>query len=267
MTADGILLITGGARGIGAATALLAAERGWAVAIGYRQRDDAADALVQRIRATGGRAAAVRGDVTLAQEVEDLFDQTDLAFPDRILRGVVASAGIGGGHGPVADTPPDVLGLQITTNALGTILTVREAVRRLSTARGGRGGSIVAVSSMAATIGGRPGSVVYAASKAAVDTLTVGLAKEVAPQGIRVNAVRPGMTRTDMTSAVTSDPVRHAAIAATIPIQRIAEPEEIARPIVWLLSDEASFVSGTLLDVSGGGFLIGAPLVAAASQA
>ena len=127
----------------------------------------------------------------------------------------------------------------------------------MARSRGGAGGAIVNVSSMASTIGGRPGRAVYAASKAAVDVFTVGLAKEVAADGIRVNAVRPGMTRTDMTSDTLDDPVKHQAIAATIPIQRIAESSEVAKPILWLLSPEASFVTGALLDVSGGGFVIG----------
>jgi NAD(P)-dependent dehydrogenase (short-subunit alcohol dehydrogenase family) len=127
----------------------------------------------------------------------------------------------------------------------------------MARSRGGAGGAIVNVSSMASTIGGRPGRTVYAASKAAVDVFTIGLAKEVAADGIRVNAVRPGMTRTDMTSETLGDPAKHQAIAATIPIQRIAEASEVARPILWLLSPEASFVTGALLDVSGGGFVIG----------
>jgi NAD(P)-dependent dehydrogenase (short-subunit alcohol dehydrogenase family) len=139
------------------------------------------------------------------------------------------------------------------------VLCCREAVRRMAARNGGPGGAIVNVSSMSATIGGRPGGAYYAASKAAVDTLTVGLAKEVAAEGVRVNAVRPGMTLTAMTAERLTDPDRRAEIDATIPMGRVATPEEIARPIVWLLSDEASFVTGCVLDVSGGGFVIGAP--------
>ena len=267
MSAAGILLITGGGRGIGAAVARLAAVRGWAVALGYQQRADAAEAVAADIRSAGGLAVTVGADVSQADQVERAFDQAVAAFPDLALRGVVASAGIGGRNGPIADSAPEVFAQLLATNVLGTILTARAAVRRLSTARGGGGGAIVTVSSMASTIGGRPGSVAYAASKAAVDVFTIGLAKEVAAQGVRVNAVRPGMTRTDMTSAVVDDPARLAAVAATIPIQRIAEADEVALPILWLLSAEASFVTGAVLEVSGGGFLVsGAPAQAATAR-
>ncbi len=257
MSGPGILLVTGGGRGIGAAVARLAAARGWAVALGYQRRADAAEGVAAGIHAAGGRAVAVGADVAQADQVERAFDQAATAFPDLALRGVVASAGVGGRNGPIADSAPEVFAQLLATNVLGTMLTARAAVRRLSTTRGGGGGAIVTVSSMASTIGGRPGSVAYAATKAAVDVFTIGLAKEVAAQGVRVNAVRPGMTRTDMTSAVVDDPARHAAVAATIPIQRIADADEVARPILWLLSDEASFVTGAVLDVSGGGFVVG----------
>jgi NAD(P)-dependent dehydrogenase (short-subunit alcohol dehydrogenase family) len=142
-------------------------------------------------------------------------------------------------------------------NVVGLMLCCREAARRMALSRGGQGGAIVNVSSMAATIGGRPGASAYAASKAAVDVFTTGLAKELAPEGIRVNAVRPGMTLTDMTADVQADPVRLRAVAATIPMQRCGEPEEIAAAILFLLSDAASYVSGTHLNASGGGFLVG----------
>jgi NAD(P)-dependent dehydrogenase (short-subunit alcohol dehydrogenase family) len=170
----------------------------------------------------------------------------------------VNSAGVTNGHMPVADLDPVALESLLRTNVIGTMLCCREATRRMSTARGGAGGAIVNISSMAATIGGRPGNSAYAASKAAVDCFTVGFAKEVGPEGIRVNAVRPGVTITDMTSAVRDDPEVRRSIEATIGMRRTAAADEIAAPILWLLSDEASFVSGCLLDASGGGFVISA---------
>jgi NAD(P)-dependent dehydrogenase (short-subunit alcohol dehydrogenase family) len=145
----------------------------------------------------------------------------------------------------------------LAVNVIGTMLCCREAVRRMSTRVGGKGGAIVNVSSMAAAVGGRPGRTAYAASKGAVDSFTIGFAKEVAREGIRVNALRPGMTMTDMTDAVRRDPKLYARTAATIAMNRCADPDEMARPILWLLSAEASFISGALLDGSGGGFMIG----------
>jgi NAD(P)-dependent dehydrogenase (short-subunit alcohol dehydrogenase family) len=201
------ILITGGASGIGAETARVAAARGHRVAINYRSRPERAQALVDELRAAGGTAATL----------EELF----------------------------------------RVNVVGLILCCREAARRMSTARGGAGGSIVNVSSMAATIGGRTGKSHYAASKAAVDAFTVGFAKEVAAEGIRVNAVRPGVVATDMTAAGLRDPETRAEIEATIPMGRVGTPAEIANAILWLLSGEASFISGARLDASGGGFVIG----------
>ncbi|GDY13463.1 glucose-1-dehydrogenase [Planctomycetota bacterium] len=255
----GILVVTGGSRGIGAAVVRLAAARGWAVAIGSHSRSPQADALAAEIRASGGQAVALAADVADSAAVDGLFAAAAQAFPDRRITGVVASAGLGGPTGLVADLGrPAALQELFAVNVLGVIHTARAAVRSMSTVHGGSGGGFVAVSSMAATIGGRPGKSVYAASKAAVDAFTVGLAKEVAAQGIRVNAVRPGVTRTDMTAGITGDPRRSAAVAATIPIGRFAEADEVAKPILWLLSEEASFVSGAVLDVSGGGFVLGA---------
>ena len=186
-----------------------------------------------------------------------MFQQVDRQFgPPTAL---VNSAGINGGKAAVADFDGAQLSRLMAVNVVGTMLCCREAVRRMSTRSGGNGGVIVNVSSMAATIGGRPGSSHYAASKAAVDAFTVGLAREVGGQGIRVNAIRPGMTDTDMTDDLRHDPALHRAVAETIAMNRIAEVDEVARPILWLLSEEASFVSGACLDVSGGGFMIGRP--------
>ncbi|HET6522662.1 MAG TPA: SDR family oxidoreductase [Geminicoccaceae bacterium] len=250
----GVVLVTGGARGIGRATALLAAEAGFAVAVHYRERADEAGAVGAEIERAGGRAAAVRGDVAEGADVERLFAEAEAALGP--LTALVNSAGIGV-HSRAADFEADALTRLMAVNVVGTMLCCREAVRRMSTALGGRGGAIVNVSSMAATIGGRPGASAYAASKAAVDAFTVGLAREVAAEGIRVNAVRPGVTLTDMTDALRRDPDLRARVEASIPMRRAAEAREIAEAIVWLLSDRASFVSGARIDVSGGGFVIG----------
>ncbi|HEY3766647.1 MAG TPA: SDR family oxidoreductase [Gaiellales bacterium] len=253
----GVVVITGGARGIGAATARLAAARGYGVVVNYRSSAEAAEALVAEIRAGGGEARGVPADVSTEDGVAALFAVVDEWRGERPLAGLVNNAGVDGGRDPIEDVTAAAIAPLYTVNVVGTVLCCREAVRRMAARNGGPGGAIVNVSSMSATIGGRRGAAYYAASKAAVDTLTVGLAKEVAAEGVRVNAVRPGMTMTDMTAERLTDPVRRAEIDATIPMHRVAEADEVARPIVWLLSDEASFVSGCLLDVSGGGFVIG----------
>jgi NAD(P)-dependent dehydrogenase (short-subunit alcohol dehydrogenase family) len=250
-----VLLITGGSRGIGAATARLAAKKGYAVAINYRAAQDQAEALVAEIRRDGGRAIAVGADVASQEDVEAMFREVD-AFG--ALGALVNSAGITvEAQTKVADLEQASLERMLAVNVIGTMLCCREAVRRMSTRFGGKGGAIVNVSSMAAEIGGRPGRTAYAASKGAIDSFTIGFAREVGREGIRVNALRPGMTMTDMTDAVRRDPELRARTAATIAMNRCAEPEEMARPILWLLSDEASFISGALLDGSGGGFMIG----------
>ena len=251
----GTVLITGASRGIGAATARLAARQGYAVAINYRVERERAEALVAPIGQAGGKAVAVQGDVAQQSEVERMFAEIDRRLGP--LSALVNAAGINGGpQTRVADLDQAALERLFAVNVIGTMLCCREAVRRMSTARGGAGGAIVNVSSMAAAIGGRPGRSAYAASKAAVDSFTVGLAKEVAREGIRANAIRPGMTLTDMTDTVRRDPDLRARIAATIAMNRCAAPEEMARPILWLLSDEASFVSGAILDAAGGGFML-----------
>ncbi len=253
----GVLLITGGSRGIGAATARLAAAEGYQVAVNYRTAREAAEAVVAEIETAGGRAAAFQGDVAHESDVERLFAEVEARLgPPAAL---VNNAGISPGKRAVVDFEADELARLIAVNVIGTMLCCREAVRRMSSRRGGRGGAIVNVSSMAAVTGGRPGSSHYAATKAAVDVFTIGLAKEVATEGIRVNAVRPGMTLTDMTEPALGDPAARTAIAATIAMNRVAAPEEIARPMVWLLSEAASFVSGCCLDASSGGFTIGGP--------
>ena len=255
MAGPGVLVITGGSRGIGAETARLAAAAGWDVAVNYRENRDAAEAVVGDVTAAGARGVAVHADVSREADVERLFAESEDALG--AITGLVNSAGINGNQGRVADFRADVLERLLAVNVLGTQLCCREAVRRMSTRRGGHGGAIVNLSSMAATIGGRAGASDYAASKAAVDVFTVGLAKEVSGEGVRVNCMRPGMTLTDMTDGLQRDPELRARIEATIPMHRIGEAGEIAKPIVWLLSDEASFISGACLDASGGGFLVG----------
>ena len=253
---DGAVVVTGSSRGIGAATARLAAARGYTVAVTYRADRAAAEAVAAEI---GRDAIALQADIAREDDVVALFAAVDDWRGQRPLAGLVNNAGVDGGRDPIEAQTAAALAPLYSVNVVGTALCCREAVRRMAGRNGGPGGAIVNVSSMSATIGGRPGAAFYAASKAAVDTLTVGLAKEVAGEGVRVNAVRPGMTLTDMTAARLTDPVRRAEIDATIPMHRPATPEEVAAPIVWLLSDEASFVSGCLLDVSGGGFVVGPP--------
>jgi len=253
---DRVLVITGGAGGIGAATARLAASRGYAVAVNHLAAERAAaERLAGEIAAAGHRAISVEADVTDDDAVERLFDRAQ----DRLGRvtDLVNCAGVDGRKVPVCDLSGAELAALFGVNVVGSMLCCRSAIRRMGRRFGGAGGAIVNVSSMAATIGGRSGAAPYAASKAAIDAFTVGLAKEVAADGIRVNAVRPGMTRTAMTDPLADNPAKRADIAATIPMGRMATPEEIAAPIVWLLSPEASFVSGCRLDVSGGGFLVG----------
>ncbi len=243
-----VLLVTGGGRGIGAATCRLAASRGWVVAVNYAENRKAAEAVVAAIAAAGGTARAFQADVADEAAVDRLFAAVAGAFGP--IGGLVNSAGLGGLNGKVQDFDAAKVARMLAVNVLGTMLCCRAAARMMSTATGGAGGAIVNVSSMAATIGGRKGSAIYAASKGAVDVYTKGLAKELAPQGIRVNAVRPGATATDMTVGAP------ATTAGTIPMGRFATADEVAAPILWLLSDEASFIAGAKLDASGGGFLI-----------
>ena len=246
----GICLITGGGRGIGAATARLVARDGLAVAIGYRERADAAEALAREIEQAGGRAVPVKGDVASEAAIVAMFDAAEKALGP--VTHLVNSAGISV-NARVQDFDAGAIAHLMQVNVTGLMLCCREAVRRMPAS----GGAIVNVSSMAATIGGRAGASAYAASKAAVDAFTTGLAKEVAKRGIRVSVVRPGMTRTDMTADRLNDPAIEAQLAATIAMHRVGEAHEIAEAIRWLLSPAASFVSGAHVNASGGGFIIG----------
>jgi len=249
-----ILLVTGASSGIGRATALEAARRGYDVAIHYRAQEAEAHAVAEGVRAQGRRAVVIRADLRDPAQITQLHTQVERDLGR--LDAVVHSAGITLPKTPVRELDASDLARLLEVNVLGLMLSCREAVRRLSREHGGRGGVIVNVSSMAATIGGRPGSAAYAASKAAVDAFSIGLAKEVASQGIRVVSLRPGMVRTEMTRDALSDPRFAATVGASIPLGRPAEAEEVALPIAWLLSDEASFVTGACIDVSGGGFHI-----------
>lgn len=244
-----VLLVTGGGRGIGAATARLAAARGYSVAINYRRDAVAALALVERIRADGGQAAAFAADIAVESEVERLFAQVDDAFGP--LDALVNNAGVLETQMRVEAMDAARVQRILATNVIGPLVCCREAIRRMSTRRGGRGGTIVNVSSVAARTGSPGEYVDYAASKGALDTLTIGLAQEVAADGIRVNAVRPGFIHTDM-HASGGEPDRVERVKAFVPMKRGGQPEEVARAILWLLSGEASYTSGTFLDVAGG---------------
>lgn len=249
------LLITGGASGLGAATAKLAAARGHKVAINYRSRASAAKDVVASIAAAGGTAVALPGDVKREADINRLFDEAERALGP--VTHLVNSAGIDGGTARAEDFDAAVLAQLFTVNTIGLMMCCREAARRMSTKRGGGGGAIVNLSSMSATIGGRPGKSHYAASKAAVDSFTMGFAKEVAAEGIRVVSLRPGMIETEMTEQSLADPEVRAGIESTIAMGRVGRAEEIAKAILWLLSDEASFISGVTIDASGGGFVFG----------
>lgn len=243
------MVVTGGSRGIGAAVALRAAECGQDVAISYRSREEEADAVVARCRVLGRRALAVRADVAVEADVVGLFEAVDREFGG--MGALVANAGIVAPPSRVDGLAAERVARLLAVNVTGTLLCAREAIRRLSTRHGGRGGSIVLVSSAAARLGGAGEYVDYAASKGAVDTITVGLAREVAAEGIRVNAVRPGIVLTEI-HASGGQPDRAERLAPAVPMGRAGEAAEIARAIVWLLSADASYVTGAILDVTGG---------------
>lgn len=243
------LLITGGGRGIGAATARLAAQQGWAVAVNYARDSLAADAVVRAIRAEGGSAISVRADVANEAEVLRMFTTVDAKFGP--IAGLVNNAGVVDTTARLDEMDWARWRRMFDTNVLGSLLCAREAVRRMSTRHGGAGGSIVNLSSAASRLGSGGQYVDYAASKGAIDTFTLGLAREVAAEGVRVNAVRPGLIDTTI-HASGGLPQRVRDLAPTVPMQRGGSADEVAQAIVWLLSDAASYTTGALLDVSGG---------------
>jgi len=244
-----VVLITGASRGIGAATARLAAARGYAVAVNYRADRVAADRVVAGIRDEGGTAVAIGADVASENDVVRLFAAVDNELG--MLTALVNNAGMLERQMRVETMDAARIARVLATNVTGALICAREAIKRMSTARGGRGGAIVNVSSMAARLGGPGEYVDYAASKGAVDTLTIGLAQELAHEGIRVNAVRPGIVYTDI-HASGGEPGRVDRVKAFVPMRRGGQPEEVAHAILWLLSDEASYSTGTFVDVSGG---------------
>lgn len=243
-----VMLVTGGSRGIGAATALLAARQGWSVGIGYRSAAAEAAAVVGAVRAAGGTAVAVQADVADEQDVVRLFATVEAELGP--IRSLVNNAGTVGQYGPASDLRVDELKRLLDVNVVGAFVCAREAIRRMRTDEGGAGGTIVNVSSRAAVLGGPTEWVTYAASKGAVDTMTVGLSKELAPVGIRVNAVRPGLILTDIHDA--APPGRVERLLPNVPMARAGTAEEVAEAVVWLASEASSYVTGGFIEVGGG---------------
>lgn len=249
MTDSPVLLVTGGSRGIGAAACLVAARHGWRVAVNYASNETAANAVVSEIEKAGGQAIAVKGDVGSAADIVSMFEAVDKYFGR--LDGLVNNAGIVDYIARVDEMSAERLERMMRINVTGSMLCAGQAVRRMSTRHGGRGGAIVNISSMAAVIGGPAQYVDYAASKAAIDTFTIGLSKEVAAEGVRVNAIRPGIIETDI-HASGGQPDRPKEMASSIPMNRAGQAEEVADAIVYLLSPSASYITGAILNVSGG---------------
>jgi len=247
--AQPVVVVTGGSRGIGAATARLAAARGYAVCVNYVHDRAAAEAVAAEVRAAGPQGIAVQADVAVEAEVVRLFAECDRALGT--VSALVNNAGILEGRMRVDAMDARRLQRVIATNVIGSFLCAREAVRRMSTRHGGKGGAIVNVSSAASRLGSPDEYVDYAASKGAIDTFTLGLAKEVATEGIRVNAVRPGLIHTDI-HASGGEPNRVERVKLAVPMQRGGDALEVANAIVWLISAEASYCTGSILDVAGG---------------
>jgi NAD(P)-dependent dehydrogenase (short-subunit alcohol dehydrogenase family) len=240
-----VLLIAGGSRGIGAATARMAAKRGYDVAVNYKSNAKAAESVVEDVKKSGRRAVALQGDMSLEADIERVFDETTRALG--VITHFVHSSGIPGKNSRLDAASAATIREVIDVNLYGGILCARAAVRRMSTALGGKGGSIVMLGSIASVTGGVGEYVFYAAAKGGIDSLTIGLAREVAKEGVRINTVRPGPTVTEI-----HEPGRLERITPLLPMQRPGEPDEIAETVLFLLSDAASYVTGALLNVSGG---------------
>ena len=249
MAENRTLIVTGASRGIGAATAILAARHGFSVCVNYLKNAGAADEIVRQILDAGGRACAVKADVSSRQDVRKLFDTAASELGD--IAGLVNNAAILETQSTFVEISEERLMRILRTNVVGCFHCAQEAVSRMARSAGGNGGAIVNLSSVAAKTGAPNEYIDYAASKGALDSITVGLAREVAHDGIRVNAVRPGFIRTEM-HAAGGEPDRVERLKSGIPLKRGGEPEEVARAIVWLLSDDASYCTGTFVDVAGG---------------
>jgi NAD(P)-dependent dehydrogenase (short-subunit alcohol dehydrogenase family) len=243
------ILVTGGSRGIGRAACLLAAKRGWSVGVNYARDKTAAEAVVAEAAQAGAKAVAIQGDVAEERDVVAMFETTTAALGP--LDGCVVNAGIVAPAARLIDISAERMRRVFDVNVLGAYLTAREAARRMMTSRGGAGGSIVLMSSVAARLGSPDLYVDYAGSKGAIDTLTLGLSKELGPEGVRVNAIRPGMIDTDI-HASSGEPERGRRVGAMSPLGRAGKADEIAEAIIWLLSDASSYTTGAILDVSGG---------------
>lgn len=251
MASKGIMIVTGGSRGIGAGIARLAGQRGYDVCVNYTAAADRAEVVAEEVRSQGARAIAVKANVAVPGDVENLFAETDrqLGPVDVLVNNAAISI-----ETPIGDQDPEVMRRIIETNLLGPAMTCQQAIRRMSTRRGGKGGVIINISSISGLYGGLPGDVIYAGTKGGLDSFTLGLAKEIAPEGIRVVGIRPGLIRTEMWDSDTGmgqDAVVEMGKRA-VPLGRIGEVEDIANAVVWMASPEASYVSGTVLNVSGG---------------
>jgi NAD(P)-dependent dehydrogenase (short-subunit alcohol dehydrogenase family) len=245
----GTLIVTGGSRGIGAAISRLGAARGYAVAVNYSQGKAEANNIADEIRRTGGRAVAIRADLSREDEIVTMFQSTETQLGP--ITALVNNAAVTGGFAKVDEVSIGILRSVFEVNVIGAILCAREAVKRMSTKHSGKGGAIVNISSRAAHTGSPGEWVHYAASKGAIDSFTIGLAREVATEGIRVNAVAPGLVDTGL-HAANGDPGRLQRLMGTIPMGRAGTPEEIAQTVLWLLSEEASYATGAILEVGGG---------------